>query len=513
MHYDGRYWLDGNTRIDYFRGMEHIDINRHDIYYRASLARDPRFDGVFFVGVTSTGIYCRPICPARKPRRENCHFFISAAAAEKAAFRPCLRCRPELAPGFAPVDDAARIAGRIAHLIEEELVQNHASIEDLAGRFELSTRQLRRIVQDHFGVSPMELVMTRRLLLAKQLLTETPLPVTAIAFASGFSSVRRFNDAFLGRYQMPPGRLRKETRSAGETTATNSEAITLFLSYRPPFDWESLLRFLKARRLTGVEHLEDHRYIRSLEVEQHRGWLEVQHKPDLHKLSVRMAPSLIPALPVVLNRLHHLFDLNARPDVIASHLSDDPRLKESIERHPGLRVPGALDGFEVAIRAILGQQITVKAANTLAKRFIAVFGERVETPYPELTALFPTPNRIARAGVDEIASLGIIQRRAESILRLAREVDSGRLELDAGALVERTIELLVALPGIGPWTAQYIALRALQWPDAFLKEDMALRKALGGVTAARAEHISQPWRPWRSYATMHLWNQYLREHA
>jgi AraC family transcriptional regulator of adaptative response / DNA-3-methyladenine glycosylase II len=474
--------------------------------YNAYSSRDPRFDGVFYIGVTSTGIYCRPICTARTPKAANCIFFNSAEAAEKASFRPCLRCRPELAPGNAPVDDAHRIAGLFVSHIDEGLPDDNAGLEDVASQFGLSSRQIRRIVHKELGVSPIDLVLTRRLLLAKQLLTETTLPIIEVAFDSGFSSLRRFNDAFSIRYGMPPGLLRKNAR--GESSALPSpETITLQLTYRPPFDWAGLMSFMAARALQGVEQIDGGDYLRTVCIGSRKGWLRVRQAPEKRALMVEIAHTLAPALPALLGRLRHLFDLSARPDVISAHLMQDNLLADIVSRNPGLRVPGAFDSFEIAVRAILGQQVTVKGATTLAGRFIEAFGEPIETPHPALTRLTPTPQRIAEVHVGEVAALGIVRSRAHSIITLAQEVASGRLKLEAGTPPEPTIKQLIALPGIGPWTAHYIAMRALRWPDAFPKEDLALRNSLGGITAAQAEALSQAWRPWRSYATLHLWNR------
>jgi AraC family transcriptional regulator of adaptative response / DNA-3-methyladenine glycosylase II len=476
----------------------------HAALYNALSARDPRFDGVFFVGVTSTGIYCRPVCTARTPRAENCRFFGSTAAAERASFRPCLRCRPELAPGSAPVDGARRVAGRIAQRIAEGMLDDGAGLEEIAAEFHMSSRQIRRVVQRELGVSPMELVLTRRLLLAKQLLTETDLPVIEVAYASGFSSLRRFNDAFLGRYGMPPTRLRKEAVGGAKEPAA-SRPLTLRMSYRPPFDWEGLLDFLAPRAVAGVEWIGGGEYLRTVRLGERHGWIRVTHAPKNRALLVELTHSLSPAIPALLTRLRNLFDLSARPDVIAEQLGRDERLAASVARNPGLRVPGAFDGFEMAVRAVLGQQVTVKGATTLARRFAEAYGEPVETPHPALSRLTPTPERVAAAEVGEIASLGIIRSRARSIVALADEVESGRLKLEPGVDPESTIRQLTALPGIGPWTAQYVAMRALRWPDAFPKEDLVLRNRLGGASAARAEEWSQGWRPWRSYAALHLW--------
>jgi AraC family transcriptional regulator of adaptative response / DNA-3-methyladenine glycosylase II len=507
--------------------------NDHAALYSALASRDPRFDGVFFVGVTSTGVYCRPICTARTPRASNCRFFESAAAAEKASFRPCLRCRPELAPGRAPVDDAQRIAALVADRIEEGLLDDGSSLERIASHFGWSSRQIRRIVRKELGVSPMELVLTRRLLLAKQLLTETELSMSEVAFASGFSSVRRFNDAFAERYGMPPTRLRKAASHNGRRGASSDsesgdapravsraraeatsfprpdvgarDTLTLQLSYRAPFDWNGTLGFLAARAMKGVEAVDDAAYLRTVQLGGRTGWIRVRNESEKRALLVELTRPLTPALPVLLGRLRNLFDLTARPDMIAARLAQDELLGAAVRRNPGLRVPGAFDGFELAVRAILGQQITVKGASTLAGRFAAAFGDSIDTPHPALSNLSPSAERVAGASVDEVAALGIVGARARSIIYLAREVASGKVKLEAGADAAATIEQLVAIPGIGRWTAHYIAMRALRWPDAFPKEDVVLRKRLGGVTATRADELSQSWRPWRSYATLHLW--------
>src|SRR5688572_29345744 len=352
-------------------------------YYSALASRDKRFDGVFYVGVTSTGIYCRPVCTARTPKAANCRFFVSREAAEKASFRPCLKCRPELAPGTAPVDDAQRIALLLAQRIDEGMLDNGGGMEAVARKFGWSSRQIRRIVQKELGVSPIELVLTRRLLLAKQLLTETILPVTEVAFASGFASLRRFNDAFGRHYGMPPTRFRKSAESSAASQLSPS-SFTLQLGYRAPFAWGQLLEFLGARALSRVEQVSDS-YRRTVRLGGHTGVITVRNDPKRNTLLVEVSHSLTPVLPALLGRLRNLFDLAARPDVIAAHLAKDKTLRKGVLKTPGLRVPGAFDGFEMAIRAILGQQITVKAATTIACRFAEAFGEKMETPIAGLT--------------------------------------------------------------------------------------------------------------------------------
>ena len=480
-------------------------MDRHRLY-RALTSRDSRFDGVFFVGVTSTAIYCRPVCPAKTPKAANCRFFDTPQEAEHAGFRPCLRCRPELAPGSAPVDDAQRIAQLIVQRLEEGHLDEQTGLEEIADQFELSSRQIRRIVHKELGVPPIQLLLTRRLLLAKQLLSETTLPITDVAFASGFSSLRRFNDAFNRRYGMPPTRLRRKATD-GAALITESPAPTLLLSFRPPYDWTGVLAFLAARALKGVEQVTDTSYARTVHLGESRGWIRVTPSKKSHALVVEFTHSLTPVLPALLRRVRALFDLDARPDLIAKHLRRDARLAAAVKARPGMRVPGAFNGFELGLRAILGQQVTVKAATTIACRFVEAFGEPIVTPFAELNRLTPVPARIAAASVDDIARHGIIAARARSIIALARAQETGALCLDGGAHhnPDESIKRLAELPGIGQWTAHYIAMRALRWPDAFPKEDIAIRTNLGGVTAKEAEALSQAWRPWRSYAVMHTW--------
>jgi AraC family transcriptional regulator of adaptative response / DNA-3-methyladenine glycosylase II len=476
--------------------------------YKALLARDARFDGLFFVGVSSTRIYCRPICPVKPPREINCSFYNSAPEAEQAGFRPCLRCRPELAPGHAPVDGSQRIAESIIKQIEECTWDEKAALENISGRFDLSSRQIRRIVQKEFGVPPIQLLLTRRLLLAKQLLTETGLSITDVALASGFSSLRRFNDAFLTRYKMPPTRLRQNCR-ADLITVPAAETSSLQLAYRPPYNWTGILNFLKARELKGVEWVTDSFYARTVNFDDHKGWIKVSQLKNKNALLLELTHTLMPVLPALLRRLRELFDLNARPDLISEHLGRDSILSPLVKVNPGLRVPGAFNAFELGVRAILGQQITVKAATTIAGRFVAAFGDPIQTPFPELNRLSPSSARVARATIDDLAKQGILSARCKSILAVARAEISNSLSLENGShqSPKITIQRLSELPGIGPWTAHYIAMRALRWPDAFPKEDIAIRNKLGGVTAKQADALSQPWRPWRSYAVLHLWNQ------
>lgn len=472
--------------------------------WQALIARDSRFDGVFYVGVVSTGVYCRPVCPVRLPKEANCRFYASAEAAEKAGFRPCLRCRPELAPGNAPMDNARHYAERIIQRLDENMDAQPLSLETLAADLGLSLRQLRRVVQQELGVTPLELRQTRRLLLAKQLLTETHLSVTEIAFASGFSSLRRFNHVFQRQYRLAPSQLRK---NSGRNSVQLTESSRLKVSWRPPFDWQAMLIFLATHSLIGVEQVDltAESYTRTVQLGACQGWIQVINLPAEFCLQVEFSHTLIPVLPALLRRLRQLFDLNAQPQIIFAALSRDPRLRPSLDKNPGLRIPCAFSGLELAVRAILGQQITVKAATTLSSRLVQAFGEPFETPFPDLTRLSPQAIRLAQSSCDEMCPHGIISNRAQSIISLAQACLSGELNFAGGYSAQEMAKRLQRIPGIGPWTAQYIAMRALNWPDAFPREDIAIRNNLGGVTARQAEIMAEAWRPWRSYAVMHIW--------
>lgn len=471
-----------------------------DNCYRALTARDTRFDGVFFVGVKTTGIYCRPICTARTPGRDRCRFFASAALAERAGFRPCLRCRPELAPGLAPVDHGRSVARAAAARIEAGALNNGGTLDDLAASFDLSGRQLRRVVRNELGVSPIELAQTNRLLLAKRLIAETQLPMTQIAFAAGFDSVRRFNATFRKHYRLTPSTLRRST-----SKATSDDGLRLMLSYRPPLAWEALLRFLSARAIPGVECVSEGSYHRTVQVGKYRGWLSVSSVPNRNLLEVNLATGLAPALPSILSRLRNLFDLDARPDKIDSHLAQDPMFAASVQHQPGLRVPGAFDSFELAVRAMLGQQISVSAASTLAGRLAQQFGQPIETPLACLNRITPLPESLAAAPIAALAGIGLPGARAESLRNLAGVVARREIDLDCSVDPNSVVAQLVELPGIGPWTAEYISMRALRWPDAFPAADLGLVKASRLNSAKELEQRAQNWRPWRAYAAMHLW--------
>ena len=516
-----------------------LDATDGDACYRAMQTHDARFDGAFFTAVTSTGIYCRPVCRVKLPRRENCRFFRHAAQAEAAGFRPCLRCRPELAPRAAPVawstEDASRtLALQAARLMDEPetwwtptLPATRGSLPPegalaalgrpgggsvawphgetpgaaaVAERMGVSDRHLRRIFEAQFGVSPLQYLQTRRLLAAKQLLADTCLPMPEVALASGFASLRRFHDAFQRHYGLSPGALR---RVAAPATAG---VVQVRLGWRPPYDVAAMVEFLGRRALPGMEQASDdglglQRTLRLGQGDSARtGWLQVHFEPEATRLQVTLSESLAPALPVLIARVRGWLDLDADPQPIHAVLG------ASFPGTEGLRVPGTLDGFELAVRAVLGQQITVAAARTLGARLVQALGEPISTPFDGLDRLFPTPAALVAAEPDLLGRLGIMRQRQVALQALARAVLDGQLTLHAGADVQPTCAALQALPGIGDWTAQYIAMRALRWPDAFPAGDIALQKALGVRTAKAAAEASQAWRPWRSYAVLRAWH-------
>jgi AraC family transcriptional regulator of adaptative response / DNA-3-methyladenine glycosylase II len=465
-----------------------------ELAYQALLTRDSRFDGLFYVAVKSTRIYCRPVCTVKPPQRKNCTFHENAASCERDGYRPCLRCRPELAPGNSSVDAKSRLVAHAVSLIEDGALSS-SSLEELAEQLGVTSRHLRRVFESELGVTPVQFVQTQRLLIAKRLLTDTSMPVNHIAAASGFASVRRFNALFAERYRLNPTQLRRE--NSGERKV--GDTFHCHLSYRPPFDWESMLSFLQGRACNGVELVRDGKYMRTVFIDGVSGWLSVEPGAKGCTLLVTLSSTLAPKFLTVLNRLQRLFDLQAKPEMIESHLGS------LAAKNPGLRVPGAFDPFEVSVRAILGQQVSVKAASSLAGRLAKKFGKEITTPFPELNLVAPQPEALARAYPDEISSLGVLATRANTIIALAKSYVRGELQLRPGADYEATVAKLISLPGIGPWTADYIAMRCLAWPDAFLYDDLGIKKALGVTSKSAILAATEKYRPWRAYAAMHLW--------
>jgi AraC family transcriptional regulator, regulatory protein of adaptative response / DNA-3-methyladenine glycosylase II len=474
--------------------------------YRAIETRDARFDGRLFVGVKTTGIYCRPICPARTPKAENCAFFASAAAAQAAGFRPCLRCRPEISPELAAWRGTSNTVQRALTLIAEGALDGETDgVDALAARLGLGERQLRRLFREHLGATPIAVAQTRRVLFAKQLLHETRLPMTEVALAAGFGSVRRFNHTFKRLFGRPPGAIRHNARAAEAAPA----GIALSLAHALPYDWEAMLSFLATRAIPGVEDVAEGRYRRSIALDGRQGWIEVARHKHGDALIATIHFSSVKALPGIVARIRRVFDLAADIGAIAAHLAQDARLKPLVAARPGLRVPGAWDGFELAVRAILGQQISVGAARGLAGKLVQRFGQRlaIAGAPASLTHVFPPPEALAGA---DIAALGMPRARAAALAGLGATVAAEPGLFGASADLDTAIARLSALDGIGEWTAQYIAMRALREPDAFPTADIGLLRALAdgdGKRPSPAELLAraEAWRPWRAYAAIHLW--------
>jgi AraC family transcriptional regulator, regulatory protein of adaptative response / DNA-3-methyladenine glycosylase II len=465
---------------------------------QARAAKDARFDGLFFTAVRSTGIYCRPVCPAPTPKRSNVTYYASAAAATAAGYRPCLRCRPELSPEVRRHGDEDAVQRALAWIGEGVLQEE--SVAALAARVGLGDRQLRRVFLAKTGVTPIAVHTTRRLLLAKQLLTETALPVTEVALAAGFNSLRRFNAAFVEGCGMPPTAIRRQRID------TPSGLLTLRLGYRPPFDFPAMLAFLGKRAIPGIERIDAASYERVVGPHDATAWLRVTADSARPELRLELVCADPRAIPGIVRGVRRLFDLDADLAVVHATLAREPLLADAIRRRPGLRVPGAWDGFELAVRAVLGQQVSVAAATTMARRLVERHGiARTETR-PGLDRAFPSPASLSDAPLEQI---GLPRSRAATIRGLAAAVDRGDLHFGPGQRLDDFVERFTALPGIGPWTAHYAAMRALAHPDAFPAGDLVLQQVLGGTTRLSEKATdarSQPWRPWRAYSVLHLWH-------
>ena len=465
---------------------------------QARLARDARFDGLFFTAVRSTGIYCRPVCPAPPPKPENVSYYPSAAAASAAGYRPCLRCRPELSP-----DDANLLQDETLHralaLLNEGLLQEQP-MDALADAMGLSARQLQRLFVARLGATPAKLHTTRRLLLAKQLLTETQLPVTQVALAAGFNSLRRFNSAFLQGCGMPPTALRKQ-----HGAVAGGEPV-LRLAYRPPLDFPLMLAFLRRRSLPGIEYIDDNSYQRVVVANGSASLIRVSADLKRPELRLQLGTTDARAIPAIVAKVRRVFDLDADLSTVHATLGQTPLLARGIRERPGLRLPGGWDGFEVAARAVLGQQVSVAAATTLARRLVDRFGEHLPGMPEGLDRQFPAPAIVAEAPLE---SIGLPRTRAATLRAIARACADGRLDFSRAQTLESFVQKATALPGIGPWTAHYMALRAMGLPDAFPAGDLVLQQVLGEgqrLSERETERRSQPWRPWRAYAVLHLWH-------
>ncbi len=472
-----------------------------DVCYRAVCSRDARFDGQFFTGVTSTGIYCRPICPAPTPKAEHVRFYSCASAAEADGFRACRRCRPEASPGSPDWNVRADLVARALRLIAEGIIDTDG-VAGLAQRLAISERHLHRELTTEVGVGPLALARTRRAQTARLLIDETTLPLTEIAFAAGFASLRQFNETMLTVFGCPPSALRRR----GHPENPGGGGLTVHLSYRPPFDAASLLTFLGQRALAGVEEVAAGRYRRSVALPRSTGVIELEPSPANNQIILRMWLSDLRDVGLLVQRCRQFLDLDSEPTTIAARLSAHPLLGLLVTRHPGLRVPGTLNGFELAVRAIIGQQVSVAGARTVVGRLVQALGEPLPRAVGALTHLFPTPERIAQA---DLQALGLTVRRAAALRALAEKVAAGVITLDHGADRAETMAHLLAVPGIGSWTASYIAMRALGDPDAFPATDLGLRHALerhgSALTQRQLLAEAEAWRPWRSYAVMHLW--------
>ncbi len=484
---------------------DHFDLDR-DACYRALLARDARFDGRFYTAVLSTGIYCRPICPARPPKIENCVFLPSAGAAHQMGFRPCLRCRPEMTPGVAGWLGTANTVSRALHLISEGAM-NEGGVDDLADRLGVTARHLRRLFDKYVGATPVSVAQAQRILFAKKLLSESPLSMTDVALAAGFGSLRRFNHTMRETYGRPPTRLRRAA-----TPPAASSNITLKLPFNPPYDWASMIRFLAMRAIPGVEAVDDDCYWRTFAIERAEGAVHVRPVLQENHLLATIWISDVRSLATVVTRLRRLFDLNADITTVDADLATHPDLAHRVRARPGVRVPGAWDEFEIAVRAVLGQQITVRAATMFAGRLANGFGRPLKISSRALHApvnlVFPAPTDIASA---DLTRIGLTKARAETLRNLAAAMANDPQLLRAAETLEQTIAKLEALPGVGPWTAQYIAMRALREPDAFPASDIGLLRAMETESArpspAQLQRIAETWRPWRAYAAMRLWSQ------
>lgn len=479
-----------------------VDLD-HDACYRAIQLRDARFDGRFFTAVKTTGIYCRPICPAPTPRSQNVVFYPTAAAAQQAGFRPCLRCRPEAAPNLGAWGGTSSTVSRALALIELGALDDDG-VEGMAERLGLGARQLRRLFRQHLGASPVAVAQTRRVLLAKQLIHETRLPMSEVAFAAGFGSLRRFNETFRALFGCAPSQLRRA--DARDLPAGPRGEITLRLGYRPPYDWPAMLDFLRVRAIAGVEHVKANEYRRTIELDAHQGTVAVR-PADGHALQITLCFPKLSVLPAVIGRVRRVFDLDADPLAIGAHLARDSVLAPLVRARPGLRVPGAWDGFELASRAVLGQQIGVSAAATLAGRVVAAHGTPLSSPDGALTHVFPRPSVLAAA---DLSRLGMPRSRAATLSSLATAVVADPGFFDASRALDEAIARLRAIRGVGEWTAQYVALRQLREPDAFPAGDVGLMRALADgrgrrPTARELLERADRWRPWRAYAAQHLW--------
>lgn len=481
----------------------------HEACCRAVSTRDSRFDGRIFTGVKTTGIYCRPICPARMPMPKNMEFFPSAAAAQDAGYRPCLRCRPETAPDLGAWNGTSNTVSRALSMIELGAL-DEGSVEGLAERLGVGDRHLRRLFKQHLGASPISVAQTRRVLLAKKLIRETHLSLAQVAMAAGFGSIRRFNETFSALYQRSPSEMRRNEKADAKQDAAAGEVVVQ-LNYKPPLDWQALLDYFQARAIDGMEIVKDGKYARTISIGDNVGFVVISHFKGKKGgiIEARINYPVLSDLPLIIAKLRRLLDLSIDPERVKAHLSEDPLLSPLLEKKPGLRAPGSLDGFELAIRAILGQQITIEAARKLGSGLVQEFGKKLPSnpAYPELTHVFPSASVLSKA---DLSHLKMPRARSSSLVSMAQAVVDDPNLFSIRSSLQETIKALTALKGIGDWTAQYIAIRVMQESDAFPAADAALLNAYEKLSGTRLkpkelEKVAERWRPWRAYATFYLW--------
>lgn len=468
-------------------------MNQNDIYYQAVKSRDPRFDGLFFIGVNTTGIYCRPICPAQ-PKRKNMNFYDSAEAAEAQGYRPCLRCRPESAPQSAAWLGTSAIVRRALNIIHQGQF-DEKNETDFASRFGLSARHLRRLFQEELGQTPKQIMDRQRLNFARQLIIESTLPITQIAYLSGFGSVRRFNDSIKKRFTRNPSELRKKLSHK----KTSKQEATVYLSYRPPFHWPSVLRPFKNHEMDGIESITDTEYARLIELNGEVAYLQVQNDSAKHRLIVTVSGSKLDNLYSVIQKVRGMFDLDCNPLLIEDMMQKPKKLQELYEKYPGLRIPKGWDAFEIAISTILGQLVSIQRGNQLCAQLIKHYGRSVQHPLTgENVQLFPRAENILAASLDEV---GTTRMRKQALNNFCKAYINEEISLSPYQDYESFISNCISIKGIGPWTAEYVALRALGLTDAFPKEDLIIKRVLEKHKSIKADKF----KPWRSYLTMYLW--------
>ncbi len=467
-----------------------------EVCENARLSRDARFDGKFFTAVLTTGIFCRPICPARPPKPENVRYYDSAELAQQSGFRPCKRCFPQLAPNI----PLPRKIKQITHAYYE----NNYSLQACASQLEISERQVRRLFMQYYGLPPSEFFHQQRLLLAHKLLVSTSLTITNVAFAAGFNSIRRFNEVIMKAYQCTPSEIR------GNKTVSSDNQVTILLPYKAPFDWPLMLNFFRSRKMNNIEDIGSEHYFRTIELDDCRGWIKVTHHQSKNALNLTVKLTDYSYLHQIIARVRRMFDLDADMQLIHQHLNKHPIMCAVIDSFPGLRLPGCWDIFEFSIRAILGQQISVKGATTLAQRIAEKYGEtikNIEQPQGiNTTKYFPKVSALMNVDYQDI---GLTRSRIATLQTWVSFFEQNQAIFNKGLTIEELEAALTQLKGIGPWTVNYIGMRGLSDPDAFPSADLGIIKALT-VKDIKPKNkdilaLAESWRPWRAYAAIYLW--------